>query len=393
MKIILATTQFYPDTGGVPRLLWTLYKHRPQDIDVRILTIRNPGPAWDGQSPTGEQAPVDWIEPRSTAANLPVGGQTSLRFFWRLFSMTLRWKPDLIFCGVGFPTAIIAAGVRLLTGVPLAVYTHSEDLTIQHPRNRRLLGWALNQAAAVITIARFSAEQLSRLGVTRPKIHIIPPGIEVEKFVPSQANPLTGAVPAAEIPFTLLTVARLIFRKGQDSVLRALPELRKSLPNVHYRIVGSGPDEPALRELAQELGVTDLVTFAGGVSDQNLPGAYQACDLFVMPTRPSDDLSEVEGFGIAYLEAAAAGKPVIAGRAGGTADAIEDGITGYLVDPTDLKDLTDRIIQLAHDPDLAARMGAAGRERILARFSAQAFAREVFGCLQQALPHDRARGI
>ncbi len=154
-------------------------------------------------------------------------------------------------------------------------------------------------------------------------------------------------------------MARLVPRKGHDVVLRALPRVLASVPDARYVIAGDGPDRSRLESLARDLGVAHAVHFAGRVDDV-LP-YFQACDVYVMMSR-SEDEGEVEGFGIAFTEASACGKPVIAGRSGGTAEAVLDGVTGVLVDPHDVEALANTIVNLLTNRAEAARLGAGGRE-------------------------------
>ena len=492
MKVLLATTQFYPLIGGVPRLLWTLFENRPSDVEVRVLSVRPasprrplsavrrppgqgdasppPSPApfplregrggrslfpsesgsrkaesgqrrpadsgqrpsirpapfplgkggglglffksgqhppdWDGRFPGGVEAHVEWVASSPGFGNMPFTaggapiasrGLTSLRFLFHLWRMQRQWCPDLILCGVGYPTAVIAALLQLLGGPPVVVYTHSEDVTIKGRVGQRLLRWALNRAALVLTLTNFSRAELIRLGVTRPPIQLMPPAIDPRPFDPlrtsaSDSRGGSAGVPSLPRPpalpaggFTLLTVARLVRRKGQDTVIRALPALQQAIPDIRYVVVGSGPDEASLRALASELGVAERVIFTGNVPAEQIPAYYQFCDLYVMPSRLSDDGSEVEGFGLAYLEAGAAGKAVIAAHSGGVDAAVLDGQTGFLIEPLDVAELARRVTQLASDPTLARQMGETARARVWSEFSGPAFGARFFAALRHSL--------
>ncbi|MFZ5918250.1 MAG: glycosyltransferase family 4 protein [Chloroflexota bacterium] len=376
MRVLLATSQFAPEPGGVPRLLWQFSDHRPADIELRVLSVRQQPPAFYAAFDARAPFPIERVPP------LPVGGLTSARFAARLLAAIRRWRPHLILCGVAYPTAIIAEMATRLVSVPYVVYAHSEDITIPGQRRRRALARALWRASAVITVSDFTRRELGRLGLDPQQVTLIPPGIELERFAQPAPLPALESRPAS---WTLLTVARLVWRKGQDTVIRALPRILERVPQAHYLIVGSGPDTDGLRALAADLGVSGHVTFAGRVSDADLPAYYRACDAFVMPTRPSHDGSEVEGFGIVYLEAAAAGKPVIGGRAGGVADAVLDGQTGLLVDPSSVDQVAEAVLSLALNPALARRLGEAGRERVRREFSAETFAARVSGVLERAV--------
>jgi len=161
----------------------------------------------------------------------------------------------------------------------------------------------------------------------------------------------------------ILTVGRLVERKGHDVVIRALPGIRRAVGPVRYLIAGAGPEEARLRTLAREVGCADDVVFAGHVDDRDLPLFYAACDVFVMPSRALEQRDGIEGFGIVFLEAGACGKPVVGGRSGGIADAVLDGITGVLVDPRSVDEVTGALTRLLQDRGEAARMGGEGRRR------------------------------
>jgi phosphatidylinositol alpha-1,6-mannosyltransferase len=160
---------------------------------------------------------------------------------------------------------------------------------------------------------------------------------------------------------TILTVGRLVERKGLDMVIRVLGRVRRAVGPVQYLIVGRGPDEGRLRALAREAKCEDAVRFIGYVPSEDLPAFYAASDVFAMPSRALSRRDGVEGFGIVYLEAAAAAKPVVGGRSGGVPEVVRDGVTGRLVDPTDGDELAEVLISLLRDRVEAARLGANGR--------------------------------
>jgi phosphatidylinositol alpha-1,6-mannosyltransferase len=158
-------------------------------------------------------------------------------------------------------------------------------------------------------------------------------------------------------------------RKGHDLVLGAL-SLLEDIPSLHYVIVGSGEDRGRLEAIIEEKGLRGRVTFAGRVDDNDLPDYYRLCDIYVMPNREVlDSTDSVEGFGISFIEANACGKPSIGGRSGGAAAAVEDGVTGYLVDPEDPRELAEKIRHLIEHPETASEMGEAGRQRVVEHFS------------------------
>lgn len=169
---------------------------------------------------------------------------------------------------------------------------------------------------------------------------------------------------------TLLSLARLAeLYKGHDTLIRVLPLVRARCPGARLRIAGDGPLREYLQRIARSVGVDDAVDFLGEVADESLPDLYRTSDAFVLMSRESPSKGGAEGFGIVILEAGACGKPVVAGRSGGLVDAVEDGVTGILVDPEDPAAVAEALIAVLSDQALAQRMGQAGRQRVLARFT------------------------
>jgi phosphatidylinositol alpha-1,6-mannosyltransferase len=193
------------------------------------------------------------------------------------------------------------------------------------------------------------------------------PGVDARRFSPEADDGSLRLALAPRGELLLLSVGRLQRRKGHDLVLRALPELKKIVPKVRYVIVGDGNDRDTLQLLASELGIAGDVSFAGNVPDADLPAYFAACDVFVLPTRMES--SDFEGFGIVFLEAAAAGKPSIGGRNGGVPEAIVDGETGILVADGAVDELLESLRALCTSADLRHRMGAMARERAVRDFS------------------------
>jgi phosphatidylinositol alpha-1,6-mannosyltransferase len=166
----------------------------------------------------------------------------------------------------------------------------------------------------------------------------------------------------------ILSVGRLVPRKGHDTLIRALPLVRREVEGAALLVVGAGPDERRLRRLADRLGVTDAVTFAGGVPHRDLPPYYAAADVFAMPCRTRRVGLDLEGLGIVFLEAAAAGLPVVAGDSGGACEALLPGRTGYLVDGRSVREVAERLTELLLDRKAARAMGARGREWVMTRW-------------------------
>jgi phosphatidylinositol alpha-1,6-mannosyltransferase len=257
--------------------------------------------------------------------------------------------------------------------MPYVVYAHGEEILFG--LTSRKLAWLLpkiyQRAAAVIANSRHTKALLQGLGIDAEKIYLIHPGVDTRAFCVSKdvAQQIRQQHNLGASP-VLLTVGRMQRRKGQDMVIRALPHIAHATPQIRYVIVGTGEELASLQALAQSVGVTERVIFAGNVPDQELAAYYAACDLFIMPNRQID--SDIEGFGIVFLEAGAAGKPVIGGRSGGTDDAIVHGVTGLRVDGTNVEAIAAAVLSLLTDTAKAKLMGEAGRRRVEQEFTWEA---------------------
>ncbi len=253
---------------------------------------------------------------------------------------------------------------RTFLGCKIVNYIHGEEITTQtryrfFGRNKRKY---LNRADAIIAVSNFTKAYLTnRMGVASQKIELIYNGVNLDRFKEQQKSTDLLDRYGLEEKRVILTVGRLVERKGIDLVIRSIPKIVSRFPDIHYLIVGDGPYRSALEQLAQETGVADRVTFAGLVDDNELVGHYALCDVFVMPNRELPD-GDTEGFGLVFLEANACGKPVIAGKAGGTSDAVRDEYNGLLVDGTNLDEIATAVIRILADEQLYARLRAGGLE-------------------------------
>ena len=192
----------------------------------------------------------------------------------------------------------------------------------------------------------------------------IAPGIDVDRFAPQDASQLRRDL-KLETKRVIVSVGRLVHRKGQDRLIEAMPEILKSVPDAHVLMVGQGPYLSHLKKLVTEHNLNENVSFIGRIQYAQLPQYICAGDIFVMPSRTRFFGLEVEGLGIVYLEASACGLPVIAGSSGGAPDAVLNGVTGFVVDGQDKHEIAVAAIRLLSDLEQAKIMGAAGREWIV----------------------------
>jgi phosphatidylinositol alpha-1,6-mannosyltransferase len=275
-----------------------------------------------------------------------------------------------VHCMKVLPEGLIAWCLRRITSVPYVLYAHGEE--IQMRLTSRKLAWLIpvlyRGAAAIIANSYHTKQLLVDIGVCSERVHVIHPGVDSAAFHAEESATLKiRKRHRLDEAFVLLTVGRLQRRKGHDMVIKSLPLIRQQVPNVVYLIVGTGEKEKYLRKLTAMLTVTDNVMFVGSIPDSERAAYYGVCDVFIMPNREID--ADIEGFGIVFLEAGAAGKPVIGGLSGGTADAIQDGVTGLRIDGENTQAITDSVVALAKNIKAARTMGEHGRRRVEADFS------------------------
>lgn len=370
-KVLVLTDAFLPHAGGSREYYHNIYQGMAGlgDSQVTILTKRIPGwEEFDRQANTPFYEIRRKFKPLTSTkyGELPKGIPVFLQALWSV----LRDRPSVIHAGDLYPQGVIAMMFKKLFSIPYVIYCHGEEIP-QLNRSRfqpRVRNRIYMSADAVIANSEFTRQSLLRLGVPKERICKITPGVHVERFQPAACDADLRNSYGLKEKLILLTVARLVPRKGHRLVMQALSKLKAKFPNAHYLIVGKGPEEPELRKLASEFGISDRVIFAGYVPAEKLPEFYRLCDIVVMPNRV-DETGDLEGFGMVFLEANAAGKPAVAGRTGGAAEAVADGSTGYLVDPEDADELASVLDRLLADKNLRDRLGSAGLERVRHCFS------------------------
>jgi phosphatidylinositol alpha-1,6-mannosyltransferase len=272
-----------------------------------------------------------------------------------------------VWFGAAAPLGLMAPALRRRTGVRrMVATTHGHELWWARVPGTRA---ALRRIGRSVDHLTYLSDRTVGVlaGAVGPEVAAravrLSPGVDPETF--ADTDPAGGrAVRArygipADAP-VVLCAARLVERKGQDVLVRALPAVLASVPDARLLIVGDGPDAARLRRLVTEHGVDDHVVLAGGHPHAAMPAFYAAADVFAMPSRSRRGGLVVVGLGIVYLEAQAAGLPVIVGDSGGAPDAVDDGVTGYVVDGTDPGDVAARLVALLADPELRARAAAAG---------------------------------
>jgi len=365
MRLLVLTELFLPTKGGTAVWAGEVYK-RLGGKEIHIVTADVPGAAKiDAVHPNTihrlDLRRVPWLRPESLGMYL--------KFFFKSLALAVTHRFDAIHAFRALPEGLVAWAVARLTFRPVVIYAHGEELTTWgNGRKYQAMRFALRHADTVIANSDFTRQELRNMGVREQRIALINPGVDVERFRPGlPCNDLKQHIGLAASEKLILSVGRLSRRKGFDMVIRSLPELISQGIAVRYALIGIGEDHGYLVSLSRELHVADRVHLLGHVSPEDLPRWYNACEIFAMPNREIN--GDTEGFGMVFIEAAACGKPTIAGDAGGAKQAVEGDVTGIIVDGQSCTAVADGITRLLNDSTKAAQMGAAGYHRALGEFS------------------------
>jgi phosphatidylinositol alpha-1,6-mannosyltransferase len=347
MRLLLATQNFGPAIGGIEQYCSALARALVEEgASVTVLSPAHP-------EATAHDAafPCDVIRYGSIAAKEL--GLAAALLEQRSSSF------DAVVC-LQWTSALLPA---LRSGTPrLAIVCHGKEVMPLQQRalraraERLVRAQVLARADHVIAVSAFTAEHAIAAGARVERTQVVNPGVDAAQYAAAAASkPEPGARKAP----LLLTVARLVERKGIDTVLKALPEIAEQHPGVRYAIAGEGADRARLDGLVAQLGLHERVEWLGYVSHAALGPLYASADLFVLPSRSIPERADIEGFGLVLLEAQACGTPVIGARSGGMPDAVHDGVSGVLVPPSDPAALARAASALLADDDKRAQMGRA----------------------------------
>jgi phosphatidylinositol alpha-1,6-mannosyltransferase len=361
---LLVTNDFPPKVGGIQAYLWELWK-RLDPATFTVLTARShPDAATFDAEQAAQGIRIERIPE-------PILYFPTPRNLARIRQAAARHGAGLVVVDPALPLGLL--GPRL--GLPYAVVLHGAEVTVpgRLPVSRRALGRVVARADLVISAGHYPAEEARRAvgsGATMPTTAVIPPGVDCGRFVPLDDAARLAARSRLGIPGSghlVVSVSRLVPRKGFDVLIDAARRLVPSYPDLTVAIGGTGRDEQRLRHQIETAGAP--VHLLGRVDDEDLPALLGAADLFVMACRNRWLDLEQEGFGIVFLEAAAAGVPQIAGESGGAAEAVDDGMTGLVVaDPADPTQVATAMRTLLADDAARRAMGAAARRRAVASF-------------------------
>lgn len=347
-RTLLVTNDFPPRPGGIQIFVHKLAVRLPKD-DLVVYAS-----SWKGAAGFDAEQPFEVVRDR-TSVLLPTP-----RVARRAADLARSHGCDTVWFGAAAPLGLLARGLKRKGTVTRAVaLTHGHEVGwAALPAARQMLG-SIGRHVDVSTY--LSEYQRVRLQPLLRTLERLTPGVDTDTFHPGVDGGEVRRKHGLSDRPVIVCVSRLVPRKGQDMLIRALPAVRRAVPDAKLLIVSGGPDRARLEKLARGAGEADNVVFTGSIPWTALPEHYAAGDVYAMPCRTRRGGLDVEGLGIVYLEASATGLPVVAGDSGGAPDAVVEGETGYVVNGRDVTALADRLVTLLTDRDRAARMGKAGR--------------------------------
>jgi len=358
VRTLVVTNDFPPRQGGIQTFVAALLERRPPESLV-VLASRAPGwEAYDAALPYP-------VARRPTSMLLPTRATARAAA-----ELAAAHGCDTAFFGAAAPLGLLApalreAGVRRLVGA-----THGHETGwVAVPGARQLMQRIAAGLDLVTYISEYTRSRLAPALGGRTELAQLSPGVDVALFTPSADGAAVRRRYGLGQAPVVVCVSRLVARKGQDVLIAAWPRVLARHPGARLLLVGGGPAEASLRRAIGAGGLQDSVVLTGGVPAGELPAHYAAGDVFAMPCRTRRAGLDVEGLGMVFLEAAACGRPVVAGTSGGAPEAVRDGVTGHVVQPRSPEAVATAITGLLDDPAKARAMGAAGRAWVEERWS------------------------
>ncbi|GAA3762127.1 glycosyltransferase family 4 protein [Micromonospora maritima] len=350
-RTLLITNDFPPRPGGIQSFVHNLAVRQPAGSVVVYAS------SWRGAAKFDADQPFEVVRERTKVLlPTPLVARRAAR-------LARAYDCDTVWFGAAAPLGLLASGLRRRAGIRRAVaLTHGHEVGWAALPGARAALRRIGRGVDVTTyLGEYTRVRLARALDGLTELRRLAPGVDVDTYHPGvDGGQVRLRLGLADRP-VVVCVSRLVPRKGQDMLIRALPEIRRRVPDAALLVVGGGPYRATLEKLARQTGVERDVVFTGSVPTAELPAHYAAGDVYAMPCRTRNRGLDVEGLGIVYLEAGATGLPVVAGDSGGAPDAVRDGETGYVVRGRDVAQLADRVSTLLADRDLARQFGAAGR--------------------------------
>ncbi len=365
MKRLMLTLEYPPQKGGIATYVYNLAKHLPTDEAVVCA------------------APSDdvLLDKKFDSENSLKTYRKKPYWFW-VWPHWLRWllavwkivkteKIEEIDVHHVLPSGYIAIFFKKILKVPYVIFLHGTDLrlALRNKQKIKKVSYILNNASKVVVNSTYLQNELNRNFKIYIPVEIIYP-CPSDNFFSDINHEKTSKLRVnlgLEGKKVMISVGRLVKGKGHQQLLECIPELLKSVPNLVWLVVGSGVESTSLVEYVQKNSLQSVVRFLGEVPLGELPDYYALGNIFVLLTHPTE--RSVESFGTVFLEASAAGLPVVAGKCGGVEEAVQEGITGYLVDANSPNEVATSIIKILTNPNLALEMGRKGKEFVLEKFT------------------------
>ena len=370
-KILCITNDFGPRAGGIETFVMGLIERAPKGSIIVYTSSQGDTTAYD----------KEWLRDFGVEV-IRDSSKILLPSPWvvrRVKKVIARDSIKQVFFGAAAPLGVMARGIRKKGVVNIVALTHGHEVWWAKL-------WPFSSAISFIGrnvdhltyLGEFTKNEISKALSPKDKSKLIKiaPGIDTDHFAPDPSSAQLRKVLGLADKKVIVSVGRLVHRKGQDFLIQSMPEVLAKHPTAHILMVGEGPYRKVLTKMVSELNLIDAVTFIGRIQYKELPRYICAGDIFVMPSRSRLAGLEVEGLGIVYLEASSCALPVIAGRSGGAPDAVDEDVTGYSVDGTSTLEVSKAIIKMLDDPIKAREMGQAGRSWIIDKWRWEIWSKE-----------------
>jgi phosphatidylinositol alpha-1,6-mannosyltransferase len=372
--MLLVTNDFPPRAGGIQQYCHNLVSQLPPD-DVVVYA-----PAWRGAAEFDAAQPFRVVR-HPTSKMLPGRAVTE-----RAIALAREVQPQVVVFGAAFPLGLVAGRITRATGVPCVGWTHGVEVAVGRvPLVRGLMARVAGDLRLVTAVSNWSAARVRRAVRGRCPVELLVSGVDAGVYHPGVDGVEVRRRHGLGDAPVCVCVSRLVPRKGQDVLIKAWPQVVGRVPDARLLLVGGGPYERRLRRLVSASPVADRIALTGEVPWADLPAHYAAGDVFAMPCRTRWLGLDLEALGVVFLEAAATGLPVVAGRSGGAPETVSEGATGHVVDGRRADQVGRAVAELLADPARATAMGAAGRRRVEAEFSWPAVAARFSKLLTEAV--------
>jgi phosphatidyl-myo-inositol dimannoside synthase len=362
-KILCITNDFGPRAGGIETFVMGLIEGAPKGSIIVYTSAQGDTTSYD-QSWLRDFGVEVIRDPSKILLPTP-------RVIRSVKKVIARDSIKQVFFGAAAPLGVMARALRRKGVVNIVALTHGHEVWWAKL-------WPFSSAISFIGnnvdhltyLGDFTKSEIAKALSTKAKSRLIKiaPGIDTDHFAPDLGSIQLRRDLGLVDKKVIVSVGRLVHRKGQDFLIQSLPAILEKHPTAHILMVGEGPYRKDLTKMVEKLKLSQAVTFIGRIQYKDLPRYICAGDIFAMPSRSRLAGLEVEGLGIVYLEASSCALPVVAGRSGGAPDAVDEGVTGFSVDGTSTVEISSAIIKLLDDPAKAKEMGAAGRSWIIEKW-------------------------